>query len=624
MVYSYTLHWGACGPPPQPRLHAAPTHLSADDAAAGQLLIDQLRAGGVVSELPAAARHDPTSVFFVSNVFVVYRTKPLVQAAEEAAVEDADVNALRGLATARAAEVLRRAQLHLAAYPAALPAERFAYATSWLRDNASRKARLVVDLRDLNEYIAKLPFTMASGWDVVRSWRHATYWVAIDIKGGFYHVRIARALRRYLCFEFNGRIYRFNRLPMGLRSAPAVFCALSAELTRMLRRLGLNVVVTYIDDLVLAAATEEEGRRALAIIRALFVKLNIAMAEDKVRGPATSMVALGLSLRSGASSGSSDFVTVPGTTLFATLIDVAIVRALLDAPQPQLRQVHGHFLQRLAGRLVWVATTIFAGHTMMRALWMLLYHAPAEDGAMISLTGLEQRQRQALRSTLQWWLTDQLVKPQRVMRLSADALAADHTATLFTDASEATHGGYATLGFLRARLAWPSTVLWGRMPTDGGSLPSSMWRELRSIIGTLIARGPALTGRLVVIRTDNWATAYAINKAKADKDSCHRLALCMRRIAWAFSLEYIALWLAREGLILPDLVSKCPSHDAAIVSVREYATARSLPPPAVDRIPDFVVQPGSDGRVRVTEPRPAGEPHNHWWDAFPGRDVLFA
>jgi hypothetical protein len=263
-------------------------------------------------------------------------------------------------------------------------------------DRQDEKARLVFNGVDLNEHLVDVPFAMSSVWDVVRQWRQGACFITIDIRSGFYHCRVARPDRRFLVFKFRGRTYRFNRLPMGLRTSPATFCALSAEITRMLRARGLNVLVTYVDDFIIAAASVEEASLALDVVRALFHRLGFEISEDKVQ-VGHSIVALGVRLRSGAAGPAArpaatgvpraqdeavDSVSVPGVKLFSALIDVAILQ-LLASMGGDWGRVPAQFAQRLTGRLSWMCMTMFAGHTMMRPFYGLVHSHPLPGAGQV-------------------------------------------------------------------------------------------------------------------------------------------------------------------------------------------------------------------------------------------------
>jgi hypothetical protein len=615
MVYNCELHWDS-GPPSAPISTPAAPPMAPAAAADAAAALGTLLAAGVVETLPPAALSDPEQVACISPIFVVRRDKLVVQPDETAAAAAGDVALLRIAARRRASQVAERVAAYAAARPAAPPLEWFTHANDYQRTPG--KSRIVFDLRGLNHHLRALPFTMASAWDVVRQWRKGAWFVTVDIKGGYYHVRMAPGTRKYLAFKFGGNLYRFKRLPMGLSTAPAIFCALSAALGGMLRRAGVNVGVIYIDDIVIIAPSREEAERALAIIRALFNELNVDIQEPKVQGPAQSVTELGLRLV--CQPEGDDYVTVPGEALLAVLTDLAVMDALLAAG-PQRAMVPLHFLERLVGRLVWAAAVTPVASALMRPLWRLLYRAPpAGAGGMVSMWHL----RRDLQAPIRWWLSDPLLSPTRVMRAPIDAVLSGGAAALRTDASDTNFGGYAVAGALNTSATWPSAVVWGTWHSayHGGTMPSSAWRELYAIVGTLLTFAATLSGKVLLIFTDNDAVVAAINSARSGRDSSDRLAVAFHRACLAMSIQPVALWLAREKLTLPDAISKCTSLPDVHRSLAQATANAARPTPRVVEVPAFQVPASGDGRIRILPPATGAQSHA-WPDALTCRADIF-
>lgn len=638
VLYNYTPPFTE--PPPR-RMDPQPIPLNERDAATATRLVRELADSGVVEALPDEQAANPELAHFASSVFVVWRTPARVAPGEEAAVESGDVSVIRRMAHDRAELAFDTARQCAEARPSASPRDWLEAATATYSDPDKAKPRLVLDLRDLNEYIASLPFTMPSGWDAVRRWQQHAWWAIVDITGGFHHVRLAPDARKYFVFRHAGVWYRYTRLVFGLASAPATFCALSAELTLQLRRRGVDVAVTYIDDFVLTAPTEEAGRAALATLRNLFADLNITIREDKLQ-TGKSITALGLRLHSAdpaaapqpaestlaraagiptAGDPSLDYVSVPGVKLLQALTDAALLQRLLRAAGPFAR-VPTQFLERLAGRLSWIAATTFAAHTTLRPLWALLRrdHAAGGRGCHRSVTDVAPGSED-LDAMLTFWLSDPLVTGHRIIRSPAHLIASGNSAAIFTDAGVVGFGGYCVPGLLHTAARVPASAVWGAW-RKSDALASSLVRELTATLATLIHFGPGLRGKLVLIRTDNAGSAAIINSGRADRDSAQRRTLALRRAAWAFGFEYIAAWTPRELLQLPDDLSRQPSLSAARDAVSTRCRERVAAPIMVSPVPPFVVTEHGDGRIRV-DPGDWPDTAAHWRDPFPSRNTLF-
>ena len=76
--------------------------------------------------------------------------------------------------------------------------------------------------------------------------------------------------------------------PLGLCPfllAPAFASWVSAEIAAMARARGVDIIIPYIDDFLVAAATEEECRAGLELVLELLAELGVEVAPEKVEGP---------------------------------------------------------------------------------------------------------------------------------------------------------------------------------------------------------------------------------------------------------------------------------------------------------------------------------------------------
>lgn len=79
---------------------------------------------------------------------------------------------------------------------------------------------------------------------------------SIDLQDAYFLVPIAEKYKKFLCFEFNNKLYEFNCLPFGLCTAPYVFTKLLKPVAQKLRSEGL-VSVIYLDDILLFGKSKE-------------------------------------------------------------------------------------------------------------------------------------------------------------------------------------------------------------------------------------------------------------------------------------------------------------------------------------------------------------------------------
>lgn len=117
--------------------------------------------------------------------------------------------------------------------------------------------RLCVDYRKLNSKIIKDRYPLPIIEDVLEGFCNARVFTTLDLKNGFFHVDIDETSIKYTAFVTPGGHYEFRKAPFGLCNSPAVF---QRYVNTVLRELiQENVVVAYMDDLIIASKDEEEN-----------------------------------------------------------------------------------------------------------------------------------------------------------------------------------------------------------------------------------------------------------------------------------------------------------------------------------------------------------------------------
>ncbi|KAM7284238.1 uncharacterized protein ISCGN_001335, partial [Ixodes scapularis] len=88
------------------------------------------------------------------------------------------------------------------------------------------------------------------GWHSVRDLaQQGDSMIRIDLKDAYLSVPICLQDRPWLGFREGDRVYRWNVLPFGLRSAPRVFTKLLKPVAAYLRSKGLRIVM-FLDDML--------------------------------------------------------------------------------------------------------------------------------------------------------------------------------------------------------------------------------------------------------------------------------------------------------------------------------------------------------------------------------------
>ena len=139
------------------------------------------------------------------------------------------------------------------------PPEGSFFSTLFLVPKKDGGQRPVINLKNLNSFINAPHFKMEGIHTLKSLLRKGDWLVKVDLKDAYFSIPISRQHRRFLCFQFNNKLYQFNCLPFGLASAPWVFTKTLKPIAALGRELGMRLIV-YIDDILLLAETKEKAR----------------------------------------------------------------------------------------------------------------------------------------------------------------------------------------------------------------------------------------------------------------------------------------------------------------------------------------------------------------------------
>lgn len=121
--------------------------------------------------------------------------------------------------------------------------------------------RLCIDYRRVNKNVVRDRYPLPVMEDVLDKLCHARVFSTLDLKNGFFHVRVAEPSRKYTAFVTHSGHYQFLRVPFGLCNSPAVF---QRHINCVFRELVVEgVVFIYMDDLVIPGQDEQEALQRL-------------------------------------------------------------------------------------------------------------------------------------------------------------------------------------------------------------------------------------------------------------------------------------------------------------------------------------------------------------------------
>ena len=341
--------------------------------------------------------------------------------------------------------------------------------------------RLIMDLSQphgssINDNISKEDFPCEyshfdDATDLVMRAGKGSLLCKLDIKHAYRLLPVKPDQWHHLCYWYDGYYYVDLVLPFGLRSSGAIFTQF-ASLVRWIIQNHYHIrdIVNYSDDF-LAVLSKELGiahSQLRTIIRA-FQDMQIPLAEDKIEGPSTSLIYLGIIINSHLMT-----IEIP---LEKLLEATANLHNWINRRTCTKRQ-----LKSLIGKLGHISKIVRPGRMFSRRL--------------IDLSTTVERMHHHItlnseaRADIQWWLdflpqwtATSMIPPVRAIR-STDL-------KLYTDASDIGFG--ATYGTQWLQGAWNHNDL--ALSID--------YRELYAIVAAAFTWGHNWKGQRIVFITDN-------------------------------------------------------------------------------------------------------------------------
>ena len=150
--------------------------------------------------------------------------------------------------------------------------------------------RFVLDYRALNECIKADAYTLPQVEEVLSTLHGSTLFSAIDIKEAFWSVPLDEDSKQLTGFRTPIGLFQYTRMPMGLKTASAVFCRFLDSVVGDLR---WSVALTYIDDVLIYTKNERDHLDALQTLFERLNRANLTLKASKTSLTTTTVMFLG-------------------------------------------------------------------------------------------------------------------------------------------------------------------------------------------------------------------------------------------------------------------------------------------------------------------------------------------
>ncbi|XP_055309115.1 uncharacterized protein K02A2.6-like [Sitodiplosis mosellana] len=146
------------------------------------------------------------------------------------------------------------------------------------KKDAEKSLRLCIDPGELNKSIFNEHAFIPTFEDVSSQLNGMKYFTVLDLKDGYWHVKLDEESKKLCTFATPYGNYRFLRLPFGIKTAPGVFQQLNFE------NFGdIENVMIYFDDILIVGRTRKEHdevlKKVLDRAREKNVRFNINKAQ---------------------------------------------------------------------------------------------------------------------------------------------------------------------------------------------------------------------------------------------------------------------------------------------------------------------------------------------------------
>ena len=388
------------------------------------------------------------------------------------------------------------------------------------------KFRMILDLRELNSYLAKWPFKMETLQSHRSIFRRDRWMVGVDLKSAYHHIGIHPDCQSYFGCEFDGVYYEWTALCFGLSSAPFAFTKCMRQIARHFRQVHGYDMMAYLDDFVFVFDTRAEATAASGIIKSTFADWGLLTCPEKSTWvPTQRLKVLGFVID-----------LVAGKFIVPESRRVKIVqqaRSLLSQDRVPVRDVAS-----VAGRIS--SCHLVLGYVAIRYC-RGLFRTIETKQSWWSKVALSEEARQEL----QFWIDNIDGLRSRDIHLAAPVI----TRRAASDASDSATG------------AWLRTKDGMRMAREDLSederLTSSTLRELLGIERGLVAFGAGsfLNGQTVQWRTDSQAAFFALRRGSG-KLWIDEVVKRIHGFCVGHGICLVPLWVPRTANEFADWLSK--------------------------------------------------------------------
>ena len=129
--------------------------------------------------------------------------------------------------------------------------------------SGKQKWRIVIDFRRLNEQTDQDAYLLPNINEILDHLGNAKFFSALDLSSGFHQIPMEETSKKYTTFSTPKGHFHYNRMPFGLKNAPAIF---QRMIDTALRGLIGKYCFVYLNDIIIFGDTIQKHNENLTII----------------------------------------------------------------------------------------------------------------------------------------------------------------------------------------------------------------------------------------------------------------------------------------------------------------------------------------------------------------------
>lgn len=137
--------------------------------------------------------------------------------------------------------------------------------------------RICIDCKvTVNKFVCTEHYPLPRIDDIFASLSNCKYYCVVDLTGAYKQVIVSEKSREYLTINTHKGLFRYTRLPFGLKSAPSIFQNIMDQILS-----GLPKVCCYLDDILIGGSTKQQCQENLYNVLGRLNEFNVKINLNK-------------------------------------------------------------------------------------------------------------------------------------------------------------------------------------------------------------------------------------------------------------------------------------------------------------------------------------------------------